>query len=99
MGRYSSTKVKKNKSNKSHSIKRKGSMTYRTTLYDKIPILETDRHIIAQEGDRLDILATLFYGNAKFWWYIAKANGLNSMNVEKGTKLRIPASIENAKGK
>ena len=45
---------------------------------------------IAQQGDRLDLLAQRFYKDASLWWYIARANNLKTMNVPAGTSLRIP---------
>ena len=49
-------------------------------------------------GDRLDMLAHQFYGDVSLWWYIAKANNLNSINVPAGKSVVIPASAEGAIG-
>tara|TARA_Y100000034_G_C6841793_1_gene380953 strand:+ start:417 stop:707 length:291 start_codon:yes stop_codon:yes gene_type:complete len=67
-------------------------LAYDTTLYARIPESDSDLHLISTEGDRCDNLAKRFYGDANFWWFIAKANNLNSMNIPKGIQLRIPAS-------
>ena len=70
----------------------------KTTLYNSIPLSNNDIYVITQAGDRLDLLANEYYGDSRFWWYIAKANGLKFMTMEIGTKLRIPATTAFAKG-
>ena len=86
MSRYENTRINKNKKNVKH---------LQTTIYGSIPENDNDIYVIAQMGDRLDNLATQFYGDASLWWYIAKANGLSDFRVEAGTSLRIPASKRN----
>ena len=90
MARYGNTKIKTNKNNKQRS--------YNTTIYNKVPDRNDDMHFIATEGDRCDNLANRFYGNVDLWWFIARVNELKTMNIPAGTKLRIPVSINNAKG-
>ena len=95
MSRYSNTKIIK----KSLLPKQKKIVSsYGTTLYQRIPETNGDLHVISTEGDRLDNLAFQFYGDSSLWWYIAKANDLNSINIPAGTSLRIPASAEYAIG-
>ena len=95
MSRYSNTKITK----KSLLPKQKKIVSsYGTTLYQRIPETNGDLHVISTEGDRLDNLAFQFYGDPSLWWYIAKANDLNSINIPAGTSLRIPASAEYAIG-
>tara|TARA_X000001382_G_scaffold127855_1_gene116399 strand:+ start:534 stop:803 length:270 start_codon:yes stop_codon:yes gene_type:complete len=72
--------------------------SFDTTIYDKVPEKDTDEYFIAQEGDRCDNLANQFYGDSTLWWFIARVNNLQTMNIPAGTSLRIPISIENAKG-
>ena len=98
MARYSKTKIKTNKP-KEASVHDKKVLKYQTTLYDKIPVLDSDVQVTTQEGDRLDNLSMLFYKTPKYWWYIARANNLTSINVPAGLTLRIPISTEYAKGK
>lgn len=45
-----------------------------------------------KQGDRLDTIATLFYGTPNNWWVIAQANGLTNgtIAVQAGAILRIP---------
>ena len=71
---------------------------YGTTIYQRVPETNGDLHIITTEGDRLDNLANRFYGNANLWWYIAKTNGIATLNVPAGTSLTIPSSVTYAVG-
>jgi len=89
MGRYSSTDANK----------KNGRLYYKTTIYSDVPLRDDDTYVITQAGDRLDNLAFEFYGNQQYWWFIAKVNGLSSMNVEAGLRLRIPSSVQNATGR
>ena len=66
-------------------------MVYRAVLAGTI---DTQDHIL-QEGERLDQLAGLFYGDASVWWIIAAASGIGwAPQVPPGTYLRIPKSID-----
>ena len=95
MGRYNNTKIARSKKTQS----RENTFNrYRTTIYQGSIFSNSDTYVISQDGDRLDLLAHQFYGDASLWWYIAQANHLNTMNIEPGTSLRIPASTESAKG-
>tara|TARA_R100001377_G_scaffold12435_1_gene6223 strand:- start:2861 stop:3145 length:285 start_codon:yes stop_codon:yes gene_type:complete len=69
-----------------------------TTTYTKVPERNSDQYFIAQDGDRCDNLANNFYGNPNMWWFIARVNNLNTMNIPAGTKLRIPINTQDAKG-
>ena len=80
MSRYKGTRIQK----------RKGSRNYSTTIYNKVPVLDTDLYFITQEGDRLDNLAYFFYGDSSLWWVIANANNLTTLNVKPGMKMLIP---------
>ena len=52
--------------------------------------LKYTTHIL-QEGERLDQLAGLFYGDGKLWWIIAAASGIGWVpQVPPGTMLRVP---------
>ena len=88
MSRYKSTDISK-KINKKY---------YETTIYKKVKEKNSDSYFIAVEGDRCDNLANQFYGDSTLWWFIARVNDLQTMNIPEGTSLRIPISIENAKG-
>ena len=90
MSRYEKTSKKFNLNTRKKS--------YRTTIYSKVPERNDDMYFIAQEGDRCDNLAFRFYGNTELWWFIARVNNLIGNNIPAGTSLRIPVSIDNAKG-
>tara|TARA_R100001509_G_C4753985_1_gene177373 strand:- start:178 stop:447 length:270 start_codon:yes stop_codon:yes gene_type:complete len=89
MDRYRNTRIK-NENKKSF---------YKTTTFEKIPKSDSDIYVITQYGDRLDLLASQFYGDVTLWWYIARANDLNTMIVPENIQLRIPGTTEYAKGK
>ena len=76
----------------------KSILHFDTIIYKQIPERDDDVHIITQAGDRLDILSQQFYGTPHYWWFIARVNHLNSMNLKPGLQLRIPITLENAKG-
>ena len=88
MNRYKDTeKVRKN-----------GQVYYRSTYFANIPTSADDIYVITQYGDRLDLLAYQYYGNASLWWYIARANNMFTLNIPENIQLRIPSSIEYAQG-
>ena len=89
MSRYQNTRIERKK-NKSY---------YKTTIFDKVPKQDSDIYVITQFGDRLDLLAYQFYGDSSLWWYIARANDLNTLIVPENIQLRIPGSTEYAKGR
>lgn len=66
-----------------------------STIYPKIAPTEDDLYIIADEADKLDVLANKYYGSPRYWWVIAIANNLNdaSVYITPGTQLRIPSDL------
>ena len=90
MSRYDKTK-------KSQEYKKR-KRHFLTTIYQDVPEKNTDMYFISQEGDRCDNLAFRFYGDSSLWWFIARINHLNTMNIPAGTELRIPISLEKAIG-
>ena len=99
MSRYGNTNIKNNIIKRGMKNKRNYKVQSNdTTLYDSIPESERDIHLITQEGDRLDLLANEYYKDPRLWWYIAKANNLKFITVERGTKIRIPYQTNNARG-
>ena len=90
MSRYLSTRLKTNE--------KSGKKTYSTTIYQEVEEKNDDMYFIAQEGDRCDNLANRFYNDSTLWWFIARVNNLNTMNIPIGTSLRIPATTKDAKG-
>jgi len=61
-----------------------------STVYKSIPKSTSDVWAMTQSGDRLDSIAFQFYGDSSYWWYIARANGLSTINIEAGVRLRLP---------
>ena len=53
-----------------------------------------DVTIATETGDRLDTLATQFYGDPSMWWVIASANNIHTAPIgfKDGTILRIPVN-------
>lgn len=81
--------------NNSKKVENDGSIRYvrrlSSIMYPEFNTSE-DTKILAQEGDRLDLLAKEFYGDESLWFVIAKANNLGkgSLNVPAGQIIRIP---------
>ena len=98
MGRYSNTNIVKVYDRKTKSYVNKKATTIYENMGD-LTLRNDDIYVITQPGDRLDNLAFEYYGDPHLWWFIAHVNNITVMNVEDGTRLRIPASVQNAKGK
>jgi hypothetical protein len=73
-----------------------GNRYYGTTLYPLIDAKITDIYLITTVGDRLDILANTYYGNATQWRVIASANNISkdSIFIKPGTQIRIPMDLK-----
>lgn len=73
-----------------------GKPYWKAKAYPNIPTSESDVYVIISAGDRLDLLAFQYYGDATLWWIIAMANN-NATNgfmfPEPGTQLRIPTNL------
>jgi phage tail protein X len=67
---------------------------FESTIYPKVSPSDNDIYIITGQGDRLDLLASKYYGDTRMWWIIATANNLNdaTLAVEPGRQLRIPSN-------
>jgi len=87
MSRYSRTPV-------INSLKENsGTRFYSTTFYPDIPYAESDIFVVTVKGDRLDLLASQFYGDPNLWWVISISNKdlpQNSLTLPIGSQLRIP---------
>ena len=77
-------------------IQNKNVTTIGTSYLPKFKEGNSDVRLIATEGDRCDLISQEYYGTPELWWYIASANNLSSNNIEAGTQLRVPVSIEQA---
>jgi hypothetical protein len=64
-------------------------------IYPKIQPTDNDMYIISESSDRLDILASKYYGDKSYWWIISIANNLNdaSFHIQPGLQLRIPSDL------
>lgn len=73
-----------------------GKRRYATLYYPEITKRQSDIYIITKKFDRLDLLASKYYNDPRFWVMIAKANNLHqaSLFMPAGMRLRIPASLE-----
>lgn len=70
---------------------------YTGVRYPEIPFRNTDYYVIAQQGDRYDLLAQRFYNDHTLWWIIPIANTdlvPNSLYAPEGQQIRIPQEIE-----
>lgn len=65
---------------------------YRTAILSDTPTEALPFYYVAQDGDRLDRIANMFYKVPEYWWIIAKANNIanGSIAVSGGTRLLIP---------
>jgi nucleoid-associated protein YgaU len=73
----------------------KGPRYFASTKYPFIVESINDVYIITQQGDRLDNLATQFYGDPTLYWVFQIANELNrdSLYPPIGVQLRIPQDL------
>jgi len=98
MSRYRETPISKKDLYELFSDRKGVATRYETTIYEPVDARDSDIYIIAQDGDRLDLLANQFYGNHNLWWFIGRVNNITTMNIPAGTSLRIPATTEQARG-
>ncbi|MCK9273092.1 hypothetical protein M0P65_06105 [Candidatus Gracilibacteria bacterium] len=61
-------------------------------IYPEIITTEEDLYIISTRGDRLDIFAHQYLGDATLWYVIAQANhlGKGTLAIPPGLQIRIP---------
>lgn len=58
----------------------------------EVPPRPDDRFHTVVTGDRLDVLAHLYLGDASLWWIISEGNDLPfPLDLQPGMVLRIPA--------
>lgn len=76
----------------------KNKQYYATTLYQNIPLSNTDLYVNTTVGDRYDLLAQQFYGDSTLWWIIPMANNQlvkDSLFPPVGLTIRIPSNVGN----
>jgi len=74
----------------------KGRRYYANVKYPDIPFRDSDIYVIAQKGDRFDLLAYQYYQDSTLWWIIPSANPRfkpNSLYPTLGHQIRIPTDI------
>ena len=76
----------------------RGKVGYLPTKYPSLVPSNNDTYIVARAEDRLDLIATDFYGDPTLWWVVAMANDLpgDSMYTPLGFQLRIPGNLSDA---
>ena len=79
--RYTVAKVNRNND---------GKRMLSTTIPPNIEKNVEDIYIYTRVGDRLDLLASHYYGDRTKWTYLATANNLYDMVTTPGMQLRIP---------
>lgn len=90
MSRYDNISISSN------SAVKPGKRFYRTVKYPEIPLSVSDIYVIAQKGDRYDILANQYYNDKSLWWIISIANPSvtqNTLYPPQGVQIRIPTNI------
>ena len=74
-----------------------GEPYYKSKIYPQIPYTESDIYVITTIGDRLDLLAYLYYKDATLWWIISVTNSnvisQGTLYTTPGTQLLIPTDI------
>lgn len=56
--------------------------------------VDTLEHVLVA-GERLDILANVYYGDDELWWVIALANRIQDpFSLTVGMKLKVPANAK-----
>jgi nucleoid-associated protein YgaU len=76
----------------------RGKQYYATTLYQDIPLSNSDLYVTTTVGDRYDLLAQQFYGDSTLWWVIPMANNQlikDSLFPPVGLTIRIPSNVGN----
>lgn len=58
-----------------------------------VPTQPDDVYYQVLDSDRIDLLATRFYGDPNMWWVIAIANDMNLLptDLQIGSTIRIPS--------
>jgi phage tail protein X len=73
-----------------------GKRRYINIKYPQIPLSAEDTYVYGEQGDRFDILAQQYYGDASLWWVISSANGnlsQDSYYLPLTQQIRIPANV------
>lgn len=72
--------------------------SYRINRAVESGIIDVHVHVLEQ-GERLDHLSGMFYGDSSYWWVIAAASGIGwGLQIPPGTFIKIPKSINDVFG-
>lgn len=64
-----------------------------TEIMQPVPISDDDLFIQSNPAVHLDHLAWKYYGDAKLWWIIARANNMISIIPHGAEIIRIPIGV------
>jgi nucleoid-associated protein YgaU len=72
-----------------------GKQYYTTPILESYTSSDLDFTYTAQLGDRWDLLAHRYYGSARYWYVLARANGGvdGSIFITPGTIVTIPQTL------
>lgn len=73
-----------------------GPRYYSTVRYPQVSLSELDIYVITNQGDRLDLLASQYYGDPSLYWLISIANDSltqGTITIPEGSQIRIPQDI------
>jgi hypothetical protein len=73
-----------------------GPRYYATVKYPEVPLSEQDIYVITNQGDRLDLLASQYYGDPTLYWVISIANDnltQGTITIPEGSQIRIPQDV------
>lgn len=92
LNRYSFSPQGKNSSGQNFISK--SNVNYKIFNAVELGLINSSTHVL-EEGERLDYIAGLNYGDSSLWWVIAAASGIGyALQVPPGTLLRIPNITE-----
>ena len=77
---------------------RNGRRRYATMYYPVPDRKSTDIYIIAKYNDRLDLMASEYYGDPRKWVLLAKANKFHAgtIRVQPGRRIWIPFPLSDS---
>lgn len=69
-----------------------GKRVYKSAIPKNVPVTDTDISFVANEADRMDVIANNAYGSPMDWWRLAAANKTvdGSIHFKPGSTVIIP---------
>jgi len=87
-------RIKKQESRLKHAalVSLDGIEFWSRPKYPDLPVSTADIYHTVEDGQRIDIIARIYYKNEKLWWVIAHANNMFDLppEIQVGQKIRIP---------